>query len=123
MCGACGRTVVADDVLGAERTLRSQHIVAQTINGLCRAVPGAPSVQIAGDAWSLRSATGAVQNCSTVAELWAAFAGKVGTSVLPILRARIEGELPNASGLGRAVLLAGAETLERTARQDEDRAT
>lgn len=111
MCGACGRAVVADEVLGPVRTLRSQHIVAQTINALCPAVPGLPTIQVAGDAWTLRSATGAVQSCSTVRDLWAAFADKVGAAAVPLLRQNIELALTDADGLDRNVLLAGKRAL------------
>ncbi len=74
MCGACGRTVTADEVLGPVRTQRQHFIVATILNALCKGLPGVPSVQAAGDSWLLRGPTGAVTRCATVADLWGAVA-------------------------------------------------
>ncbi|MHA7292522.1 hypothetical protein ACX80G_01430 [Arthrobacter sp. HLT1-21] len=68
----CGRTVVADEVLGPVSTLRHRLIAAQTINALCHGLPGIPSVQAAGDTWLVRGVTGAVLHCTTVADVWSA---------------------------------------------------
>lgn len=70
MCGACGRTVTADEVLGPVSTLRHRLIAAQTINALCNGLPGVPSVQAAGDTWLVRGVTGAVIQCTTVTDVW-----------------------------------------------------
>lgn len=72
MCGACGRTVTADEVLGPVSTLRHRLIAAQTINALCHGLPGAPSVQAAGDTWLVRGVTGTVLQCPTVNDVWSA---------------------------------------------------
>ncbi|WP_026551722.1 hypothetical protein [Arthrobacter sp. H20] len=72
MCGVCGRTVTADEVLGPVSTLRHRLIAAQTINTLCHGLPGIPSVQAAGDTWVVRGVTGAVLQYSTVNDVWAA---------------------------------------------------
>ena len=70
MCGACGRTVTVDEVLGPVSTLRQRLIAAQTINALCHGLPGIPSVQAAGDTWLVRGVTGAVIQCATVNDVW-----------------------------------------------------
>lgn len=70
MCGACGKTVVFDEVLGPQRGLRQQMIVAQTVNPICAAVQGAPRVRVAGDGWLVQGATGSSTLCHTVEELW-----------------------------------------------------
>jgi hypothetical protein len=117
MCGACGRTVVADDVLGAQRTLRSQFIVVQTINRVFGTSPGSPSVQVAGDGWVLRTPTGNVHTCQTVHELWRALVSLATRSgSVPTLLQGIQRELESASGLPRAVLLSGQETVAGTGR-------
>ncbi len=70
MCGACGRTVVVDPVLGAERTLRQHIIVAQTVSRACRAWPGLPRITATGAGWTVTGATGATTLCATVEALW-----------------------------------------------------
>lgn len=107
--------MVADPVLGAQRTLRSQLIVAQTVNSLCQAIPGLPSVQAAGDGWVLRASTGAVQTCATVREVWTALIRKAsdGGSV-PVLLDAIRRSIPEAEGLTRSVLHAGLEAEEES---------
>lgn len=72
MCGACGRTTVADPVLGAVRTRRQHLIVASTINALCDGLPGAPRVNALEDGWMILGASGATRQCRTVEELWTA---------------------------------------------------
>lgn len=72
MCGACGRTVVADPVLGPVRTMRQHLIVAQTVNDLCRSWPGVPKVAATGSGWLVVSPTGAFEAVSTVEALWTA---------------------------------------------------
>ncbi|MHA7154806.1 hypothetical protein [Arthrobacter sp. TMN-50] len=70
MCGVCGRTVAADEVLGPVSTLRHRLIAAQTINSLCDGLPGIPTVQAAGDTWLVRGKTGTVIQCTTVTAVW-----------------------------------------------------
>lgn len=110
MCGACGRTVVADDVLGAERTLRSQYMVVQVFKEVCATLPGLPTLQVAGDGWLVRAATGGVHMCQTVGHIWAVFISTATHSgtLAPLLQA-IKRDLSEAEGLARDILLAGLE--------------
>jgi hypothetical protein len=70
MCGACGRTTVADPALGAMRTLRQHLIVAGTVNSVCNGLPGAPRVTALRDGWMISGPSGASRQCLTVEELW-----------------------------------------------------
>ena len=70
MCGACGRSVVSDPVLGPTRTLRQHLIVAQTINAACQSWPGAPKVAATSGGWLVSGPTGATEAVSTVEALW-----------------------------------------------------
>lgn len=72
MCGACGRPVVADPLLGPNRTMRQHLIVAQTINSVCRTWPGAPKVVATSGGWLVSGQTGATMAIATVAGLWSA---------------------------------------------------
>ncbi len=72
MCGACGRNVVSDPVLGPVRTLRQHLIVAQTINGASQSWPGAPKVAATSGGWLVAGPTGATVAVSTVQALWSA---------------------------------------------------
>lgn len=72
MCGACGRNVVSDPVLGPARTLRQHLIVAQTINGASKSWPGAPKVAATSGGWLVAGPTGATVAVSTVQALWSA---------------------------------------------------
>jgi hypothetical protein len=72
MCGACGRRTVQDPALGHVRTIRQHIVVAQTINAVCRYLPGAPRVTALSDGWLMSGATGSTQFCDTVEELWTA---------------------------------------------------
>ena len=72
MCGACGRNVVSDPVLGSIRTLRQHLIVAQTINGASQSWPGAPKVVATSGGWLVSGPTGATVAVSTVQALWSA---------------------------------------------------
>ena len=72
MCGACGRTVVPDPILGPIRTMRQHLIVAQTINWFCKSWPGAPKVAATSDGWLLSGQTGATAAVGTVEALWSA---------------------------------------------------
>ena len=72
MCGACGRSVVSDPVLGPIRTLRQHLIVAQTINEACQSWPGAPKVAATSSGWLVSGPKGAIEAVSTVEALWSA---------------------------------------------------
>ena len=70
MCGACGRSVVSDPVLGPTRTLRQHLVVAQTINDACQSWPGAPKVAATSSGWLVSGPKGATEAVSTVEALW-----------------------------------------------------
>ena len=75
MCGACGRTTVADPALGPVRTMRQHLIVAATVNAVCSGLPGAPKVNALKDGWLMTGAAGASAQCQTLDELWSAVLG------------------------------------------------
>ncbi len=123
MCGACGRTVTADEVLGPARTVRQHLIVASTVNGLCDGLPGVPGVKVAGDAWLLSGATGTAVECRTVLDLWEAIAaalsrvgGVDGPATGPAgqLTERLTSARSSAEGLRRDVIDAGLHQLGRS---------
>jgi hypothetical protein len=72
MCGACGRTIVADPALGPVRTMRQHLIVAGTVNAVCTGLPGAPKVTALKDGWMVAGPSGASTPCQTLEELWSA---------------------------------------------------
>ena len=78
MCGACGKTTVADPVLGAVRTLRQHLIVAATVNSVCDGLPGAPKVTALSDGWLVAGPSGACRQCRTVEDLWHAVIERYG---------------------------------------------
>lgn len=59
-------------MLGPLRTMRQHLIVAQTVNGACRAWPGAPKVAATRDGWLVSGPTGATEAALTVQEVWSA---------------------------------------------------
>ena len=75
MCGACGRTTVADPALGPVRTMRQHLIVAATVNAVCTGLSGAPKVTALKDGWLMTGPSGASRQCRTVEELWSAVLG------------------------------------------------
>lgn len=72
MCGACGRSVVSDPVLGQIRTMRQHLIVAQAINSAAQPWPGAPKVAATSDGWLVSGPTGARDAFATVEAVWSA---------------------------------------------------
>ena len=89
MCGACGRTTVADPALGPVRTMRQHLIVAATVNDVCTGLPGSPKVTAIKDGWLMTGAAGSSRQCQTVEELWSAVLGCfTDASVLDRLRRR-----------------------------------
>lgn len=108
MCGACGRTTVADPALGPVRTLRQHLIVAGAINTVCLGLPGAPKVTALRDGWMVSGPSGASRQCQTVEELWAAVLGCfTEASVLGRLRGRQEAYAADPSNAGLAARAAG----------------
>jgi hypothetical protein len=109
MCGACGRNVVSDPVLGSIRTLRQHLIVAQTINGASQSWPGAPKVVATSGGWLVSGPTGATVAVSTVQALWSAVL--LGRPGLQRQDLRAAGDLgagePGAGELGTGALGAG----------------
>lgn len=104
MCGACGRSVVSDPVLGPARTLRQHLIVAQTINGASKSWPGAPRVAATSGGWLVAGPTGATVAVSTVQALWSAvLLGRPGLQRQDLRAAGILG----AGELGTGALGAG----------------
>lgn len=120
MCGACGRTTVADPALGAARTLRQHLIVAGAVNGMCHGLSGAPKVTALADGWMLSGPSGANRQCHTVEELWHAVIERFGgTEQLVRLRRRQEAfaidpdnaGLPSrVAGIGRTLASGSATT-------------
>ncbi len=112
MCGACGRTVVADPVLGPVRTMRDQLLVAQTVNALVSR-PGAPVVRVAGSGWVVAGRTGSSAACDTVEQLWSAVADVLarGPEAASRLSEVLASGLPASSVLADRVVRAGISTL------------
>jgi len=104
MCGACGRSVVSDPVLGPTRTLRQHLIVAQTINEACQSWPGAPKVAATSSGWLVAGPKGATEAVSTVEALWSTVLR--GRSGLRRQDVRAAGDL-GAGELGTGTLGAG----------------
>lgn len=75
MCGACGRTTVPDPALETVRTLRQHLIVADTVNTVCRGLPGTPRVTALKDGWLIAGPSGTARLCQTVDGLWSAAIG------------------------------------------------
>lgn len=108
MCGACGRTTVADPVLGAVRTMRQHLIVAGTINSVCNGLPGAIKVTALSDGWMMSGPSGASWQCHTVEELWAAVIdGFTGMPQLIGLLGRQEAYAGDPENAGLPSLVAG----------------
>lgn len=108
MCGACGRTSVPDPALDAVRTMRQHLIVASTINGICKGMPGAPRVTALKDGWLMAGPSGATRLCHTVEELWTATIGCFAdTQHLSCLLARQQAFLADPDNAGLAARAAG----------------
>lgn len=74
MCGACGKDIRKDPVIGTQRTLRKHMIVASTINGVCRNQRGAPKVTALTGGWLVTGPSGTTALCQTVDDVWATIA-------------------------------------------------
>ena len=110
MCGACGRTTVADPALGPVRTMRQHLIVAATINTVCTRIPGAPKVTALKDGWMMAGPSGASTQCRTVEELWSAVLGCfTDASVLDRLRKRRQAYAADPANAGLPALAAQAD--------------
>jgi hypothetical protein len=69
MCGACGRTVVADPVFPDGRSTRGNLIAGQILDALCAAAGNRIRVT-GGPAGFTASIAGRPVRCATVAEVW-----------------------------------------------------
>jgi hypothetical protein len=74
MCGACGKDITKDPVIGDQRTLRKHLIVASTINGVWRDQRGAPKVLALAEGWLVTGPSGTSVLCSMVDDVWATVA-------------------------------------------------
>ncbi|WP_104180918.1 hypothetical protein [Arthrobacter sp. B0490] len=111
MCGACGRTVVADPVLGSVRTTRDLLLVAQTVNAITSGLPGRPVVRVAGDGWVLPGRTGTTTSCDTVEQVWSALVS-IHASGASRLAEALTSSLPASSALADRVLREGIAVVE-----------
>ncbi|KRE71661.1 hypothetical protein [Arthrobacter sp. Soil762] len=108
MCGACGRTTVADPALGPVRTMRQHLIVAGTINAVCTGLPGAPKVTALSDGWMMTGPSGVSRQCQTLEQLWSAVLGCfTAASVLDRLRQRRHAYAADPANAGLPALAAG----------------
>ncbi|MHA7239629.1 hypothetical protein [Arthrobacter sp. TMS1-12-1] len=108
MCGACGRAVVADPVLGPVRTTRDLLLVAQLVNAVAAGLPGAPVVRVTGERWIVAGSTGRTSACDTVRELWdAVVEHSERTGAASCIVERVARILPGASPLADRVLREG----------------
>lgn len=111
MCGACGKELRKDPVLGPERTLRKHMIVAATINRVCQDQRGAPKVTALADGWLVLGASGTSTLCHTVDQVWATVQRLLpAAGVLPTLLTETSFPLHTTGeeGLQQRTLLAGA---------------
>ncbi|WP_247828116.1 hypothetical protein [Arthrobacter antioxidans] len=108
MCGACGRAVIADPVLGPVRRMRDLLLVAQLVNVLADGLAGGPVVRVIGEGWIVAGRTGRTTPCDTVRELWLAMLdhGR-GAGATSCIAERIARSLPGASPLADRVLREG----------------
>ncbi|WP_284977254.1 hypothetical protein [Arthrobacter sp. efr-133-TYG-104] len=109
MCGACGRTIVADPILGPVRTMRQHLIVAATISAVCTGLPGAPKVTALADGWMMKGPSGASAQCRTVEELCSAVLGCfTNASVIDHLVKRGQAHAIDPANAGLPALVARA---------------
>ncbi len=114
MCGACGRTVIADPVLGSTRATRDLLLVAHVVNAVTAGLPGAPAVRVAGDRWLVAGSTGRTSACDTVRDLWRAMVDHYGRGAACSLADRLARNLPGASPLADRVLREGMAAADDT---------
>ncbi|WP_104168650.1 hypothetical protein [Arthrobacter sp. SX1312] len=107
MCGACGRAVIADPVLGPVRRMRDLLLVAQMVNVLVDGLPGRPVVRVIGEGWIVAGRTGRTSTCDTVRELWLAMLDHGRADATSCIAERVARSLPGASPLADRVLREG----------------
>jgi len=101
MCGACGSIVHSDSVLGRESTFRERTLVAQMVTAACKGLPGAPRLTTLAEGWLVSGATGSIELCHTVEDIWLAVRDRGGVHLqqaLEALEARALSEEPNSLG-------------------------
>ena len=111
MCGACGKDVRKDPVVGTERTLRKHMIVASTINRVCRDQRGAPKVTALVNGWLIAGPSGTSALCNTVDDVWATVARMFPdppTLVALLAEASLPPQTVGEEDLPRRTILAGA---------------
>ena len=96
MCGACGRAVYLDSVMGKEHTLRKRLLVAHTVSAGCAGLPGAPRITALAEGWTVSGATGSISLCHTVEEIWLAVLSRGGSLLQQALEARALTEEPDS---------------------------
>ncbi|SDK80045.1 hypothetical protein SAMN04487916_103110 [Arthrobacter sp. ov407] len=121
MCGACGRSVVSDPVLGSTRTLRQHLIVAQTINEACHSWPGAPKVAATRSGWLVAGPKGATEAVSTVEALWSTvLRGRPGVRRQDLRAAEdLDAGEPDPGELARRVMNLGHEMAQDSATETD----
>ena len=112
MCGACGSISYSDSVLGKEPTSRKRILVAQVVTAACAGLPGAPRITSLPEGWSVSGATGSIQLCHTVRDIWLAVRDRGGLHLQQALEARalvVEADSLEANVVGLGLRL----TLQR----------
>lgn len=96
MCGACGSIIYSDSVLGKEPTFRKRILVAQVVTAACTGLPGAPRITALAEGWSVSGATGSIELCHTVWDIWLAVRDRGGLPLQQALEARALSEEPDS---------------------------
>lgn len=112
MCGACGSIIYSDSVLGREPTFRKRILVAQMVTAACRGLRGEPRITALAEGWSVSGATGSIELCHTVGDIWLALRDRGGLHLQQALEARALIEEPDSLG-AKVVGLGLRLTLQR----------
>ncbi len=96
MCGACGSISYSDSVLGKEPTFRKRILVAQVVTAACARLPGAPRITALAEGWSVSGATGSIELCHTVGDIWLVVRDRGGLPLQQALEARVLSEEPGS---------------------------
>lgn len=96
MCGACGSVIYSDSVLGKEPTFRKRMLVAKVVTAACTGLPGAPRVTALAEGWMVSGATGSIELCHTVGEIWLAVRDRGGLRLQQALEVRALSEEPDS---------------------------
>ncbi|QYN17733.1 hypothetical protein [Amycolatopsis sp. DSM 110486] len=105
MCGACGRTVVADPVFPDGRSTRGNLIAGQVLDALCAAAGNRVRVKGRPEGFTVALPGRRPVPCATVAEVWSAvFAAAPATAITPT--AELEARYRTEIRLLRAIITA-----------------